>query len=74
MLAATATVIAAGGLVLAAEPAQAASLCVGSGGGCYPTIQAAVNATHAEDTVTIGAGRFAGGVTITERRAQQEPE
>jgi hypothetical protein len=64
VLAAAVTIVAAGGLVLAAEPAQAASLCVG-GGGCYPTIQAAVNAAHAGDTITIGAGTFAGGVTIT---------
>src|ERR1700742_597766 len=58
------TMGAAGGLALAAEPAQAAAVCVGSGGGCYPTIQAAVDAAHAGDTVTIGAGTFAGGVTI----------
>jgi hypothetical protein len=65
VLAAAVTIVAAGGLTLAAEPAQAASLCVGSGGGCYPTIQAAVNAAHAGNTITIGAGTFAGGVTIT---------
>ena len=65
VLAAAVTVAAAGGLALAAEPAQAAALCVGSGGGCYPTIQAAVDAAHAGDTITIGAGTFAGGVTIT---------
>ena len=64
-LAAAVTIVAVGGLALAAEPAQAASVCVGSGGGCYPTIQAAVNAAHAGDTITIGAGTFAGGVTIT---------
>jgi hypothetical protein len=56
--------LAVGGLALAAEPTQTASVCVG-GGGCYPTIQAAVNAAHAGDTITIGAGTFAGGVTIT---------
>jgi hypothetical protein len=65
VLAAAVTVVAAGGLALAAEPAQAAALCVGSGGGCYPTIQAAVDAAHAGDTITIGTGTFAGGVTIT---------
>jgi len=65
VLAAAVTMVAAGGLTLAAEPAQAASSCVGSGGGCYPTIQAAVDAAHAGDTITIGAGTFAGGVTIT---------
>jgi hypothetical protein len=65
VLAAAVTVAAAGGLTLAAAPAQAASLCVGGAGGCYPTIQAAVNAAHDGDTITIGAGTFAGGVTIT---------
>jgi hypothetical protein len=65
VLAAAVTAVAAGGLALAAEPAQAASLCVGGGGGCYPTIQAAVDAAHAGDTITIGIGTFAGGVTIT---------
>ena len=65
MLAAAVTVAAVSGLALAAEPAQPASLCVGSGSGCYPTIQAAVNAAHAGDTITIRAGAFAGGVTIT---------
>lgn len=52
-----------GGLALAAGPAQAASQCVG-GEGCYRSIQAAVDAAHAGDTITIGAGTFAGGVTI----------
>jgi len=64
VLAAASAMVTVGGLALAAGPAQAASLCVG-GGGCYPTIQAAVDAAHAGDTITIGAGTFAGGVTIT---------
>jgi hypothetical protein len=42
----------------------AASLCVG-GGGCYASVQAAVDAAHDGDTITIHAGTFAGGVTIT---------
>jgi hypothetical protein len=58
-------VTAAGGLVMVAQPALAASLCVGSGQGCYPTIQAAVNAAQDGDTIAIGPGIFAGGVTIT---------
>jgi hypothetical protein len=65
VLAAAVTVATAGGLALAAEPAQAAALCVGSGGGCYLSIQAAVDAAHNGDTITIRAGIFAGGVTIT---------
>jgi hypothetical protein len=39
------------------------TLCVG-GPRCYATIQAAVKAAHSGATVKIGAGRFAGGVTI----------
>jgi hypothetical protein len=58
-------VTAAGGLAMAAQPAQAATLCVGNGPGCYRTIQAAVNAAHDGDAITIGPGTFAGGVTIT---------
>jgi len=41
----------------------AASLCVG-GSGCYSTLGAAVAAAHDGDTITIGPGTFAGGVTI----------
>jgi hypothetical protein len=58
-------ITAAGGLALVAHPALAATLCVGSGHGCYPTIQAAVNAAQDGDTITIEPGTFAGGVTIT---------
>lgn len=65
VLAAAVTVTAVGGLALVAQPALAATLCVGSGGGCYPTIQAAVNAAHDGDTIAVGPGTFAGGVTIT---------
>ena len=54
----------AGGGV-AAQSAFAATLCVGPGPGCYPTIQAAVDAAHDGDTVTIKPGTFAGGITIT---------
>lgn len=52
------------GMGSAAHPALAASLCVGSGPGCYATIQAAVNAAQNGDVIHIGAGTFAGGVTI----------
>lgn len=64
LLAVFMTVTAAGGLALTAPPALAATLCVGSGHGCYPTIQAAVNAAQDGDTITIGPGTFAGGVTL----------
>jgi hypothetical protein len=39
------------------------NLCVG-GPHCFTTIQAALNASHDGDTIQIGAGTFAGGVTI----------
>jgi hypothetical protein len=54
-----------GGTSLVAHPALAASLCVGSGPGCYPTIQPAVNAAHNGDVIHIGPGTFTGGITIT---------
>jgi hypothetical protein len=47
-----------------AQPAFAATLCVGAGAGCYPTIQAAVDAAHDGDVIRIGLGTFAGGITI----------
>lgn len=66
VLAAFIAVTAAGGLALtAAQPALAATLCVGSGHGCYATIQAAVNTAQDGDTITVRPGTFAGGVTIT---------
>ena len=53
-----------GGAGSAALPALASSLCVGSGSGCYPTIQAALNAARDGDVIHIGAGTFAGGIVI----------
>jgi hypothetical protein len=52
------------GAGLAAQPALAADLCVGSGAGCYQTIQAAVDAAQDGDTIMIGPGTFAGGIVI----------
>jgi len=43
--------------------AVAAGLCVG-GPGCYPTLQAAVDAAHDGDTIRVAPGTYAGGVTI----------
>ena len=52
-------------LVPAVAQARANTLCVG-GGHCFATIQAAVNAAEAGDTIRIGPGTFAGGITIDE--------
>ena len=55
--------------VVIAVPTHAATkraqstLCVG-GGGCYSTIQAALDAASDGDTVKLNPGTFAGGVTI----------
>jgi len=46
-------------------PASGAVLCVGGGAGCYSTIQAALDAAHDGDTIRVGRGTFAGGITIT---------
>ena len=46
-------------------PAAGANLCVGDGSGCYATIQAALDAAHDGDTIRVGRGTFAGGITIT---------
>ena len=48
----------------AAPPAWTKNLCVGPESGCQPTLQSAVNAAHAGDTITLPAGTYAGGVTI----------
>ena len=42
----------------------ATTLCVG-GSHCHSTIQAAVDAAHDGDTIRIGSGTYAGGITIT---------
>jgi hypothetical protein len=52
-------------LASAVAEADANTLCVG-GGHCYATIQAAVNAAATGDTIRIGPGTFAGGITIDE--------
>jgi hypothetical protein len=59
---AAALVAAAAASTSAARAAN--TLCVGGKPGCYPTIQAAVNAAHDGDTILIAPGTFAGGVTI----------
>jgi hypothetical protein len=63
-LALFAVAVTAIGLGAAGGSAASSTLCVG-GLHCYSTIQAAVNAAHDGDTIQIGPGTFAGGVTIT---------
>jgi hypothetical protein len=50
---------------IAPLPASGAVRCVGAGPGCYPTIQAALDAAQDGDTIRLGPGTFAGGITIT---------
>ena len=47
-----------------ARAAPASTLCVGAKPGCYATIQAALDAAQAGDTIEVGPGTFAGGITI----------
>jgi hypothetical protein len=59
-----AALVAAGAAAGAAQPARAATLCAGSGSVCYATLKGAVDAAHDGDTIKVGPGTFAGGVTI----------
>lgn len=43
---------------------EADSVCVGTGAGCVPTIQAGIDAAHDGDTVRIERGAFGGGIAI----------
>jgi hypothetical protein len=43
---------------------SAATLCVGPGPGCHPTVQAAVDAAQNGDTIAVAPGTYAGGITI----------
>ncbi|MEA2283177.1 MAG: hypothetical protein QOK21_3784 [Solirubrobacteraceae bacterium] len=42
----------------------ARTTCVGSGNGCTRSLQAAIDAAHDGDTIKVGRGEFAGGITI----------
>src|SRR4051812_30417000 len=57
--------IAAWCVTLGSAAAGAALRCVGSGPGCFRSLQAAVDAAHDGDVIAVGPGSFAGGVTIT---------
>src|SRR4051812_11379170 len=50
--------------LLVPSSALASDLCVGSGPGCFPTIQDAVDAAADGDTIRVAPGTFAGGVTV----------
>lgn len=58
-----AAVIVCGAATASARPAT--TLCVGAKAGCYPTIQAALDAAENGDTIAVGAGAFEGGITIS---------
>ena len=67
MLKRTTTLIALVAVAVSTGSSGAATttdICVGSKPGCFATIQAAVEAAQDGATIRIGAGRFAGGVTI----------
>ena len=49
---------------LAAGPARADTLCVGNAPGCYAEIQPALDAATDGDTIAVGPGTYAGGITI----------
>src|SRR3954454_946256 len=62
-----ATCLTAAGLVglgVDASPISRAIVCVGGKASCFPTLQAAVDAAHNGDTISIAPGTYAGGVTI----------
>jgi hypothetical protein len=56
-------IVVAGGVACNPAPAKNA-LCVGRESGCYSTLKAAIAAAHAGNTIRIGPGTFAGGVTV----------
>ncbi len=66
--------------LMSAAPAQAATLCVDpGGGGCYTTIQAAINAASSGDTILVSPGSYTenlnvgAGVTLLGAQANVDP-
>ncbi len=62
MLVAAVVAIAFGAVTASAR--SAATLCVGAEPGCFSTLAAALDAASDGDTIALGPGTFAGGVTI----------
>jgi hypothetical protein len=52
------------GAASAASAPKAQPICVGKGPKCSPTLAAALAAAHDGDTIQLGPGNYAGGVTI----------
>src|SRR2546423_15023486 len=59
-----ALVLSVAGVAVAAAPARAATICVGSGAGCVGSLQAALAPAADGDTIRPHAGTFMGGVTV----------
>ena len=65
ILATLSTTVCCGAASVAAHSITLPStLCVGKKPGCYATIQAAVDAAHDGDTIKVGPGTYAGGISI----------
>ncbi|HEY2789417.1 MAG TPA: hypothetical protein VGI72_08170, partial [Gaiellales bacterium] len=60
-----AAITAAAWIGIGVHSAAASTLCVAKTGNCYRTIQAALRAAHAGDTIAIGRGTFRGGLHVT---------
>ncbi len=63
LITAASAILVAGGVACDPAPPKNA-LCVGSESGCYSTLKPAIAAAHAGNTIRIGPGTFAGGVTV----------
>lgn len=59
----TAAVLGTGTVAIASPQLASAAMCVG-GSGCYPRVQAAIDAGRDGDTITIAPGTFAGPITV----------
>jgi hypothetical protein len=69
----SAAMVAASATSTGAGAAAAATLCVGTQTGCFAAIQPAVDAAHDGDTIAVGAGTFAAGITVEKSVRIQAP-